>query len=774
MLTSLRIRLKSWWGKTRDWSVAQWLAIKPGPLAKRGAWRGMLLPVLGSVTIAGLYLQSGFGYAFDFTLVILVAALLLPLVALGVALVLTLLRKLPRRTTGILAGGCTLITLAWGPPDLTVPLAILLTLANACLGAAIAALFSAEFSQAVWKRKLATLLLLVAGLAANTWFVWLLAHDGNLRKIVSWKPPAANLPEKSTAPNPNTIGAYPVKRLYYGAGTDQRRPEYGAGVALKTRTLDASEFFKDFKGWKRWIRKIYWGFDLDRLPLNARVWYPDGPGPFPLVLIVHGNHNLADFSDPGYAYLGELLASRGFIFASIDENFLNSGLYHELPKQQAVRGWMLLEHLRLWREWDQAAGNPFQGKVDLTRIALMGHSRGGEAAATAAAFNRLKYCPENAQIEFDYGFDIRAVVAIAPVDGQYKPAERHRWVENVSYLTLHGSHDADVSTFQGSRQWDHVRYTRPGPWFKAEIYAYRANHGQFNTVWGDSDQRKPLGWLLNKKQLMSGDDQRRIAKTYITAFLEATLRDRTDYRPLLRDWRTGRDWLPETIYLNRYQDASYIPLATYAEDADLTTATAPGGRITGLNLSIWREGAIPWRQGNRDYNGVFLGWNRAKASPTASYTITLPDGAANTWRLDSASTLELSIAALDENAPLLPKKKAGKATGKNSAEDMNQLRVSPDFTLELVATDGATAACVVSRFAAIPPPLKEQFTKLARWENIRYPKDWEPVFQTVSVPLSAFPGIDPSKVGIVRLKFDRTVANVICLSRLGFSHPAPP
>src|SRR2546422_6729850 len=31
---------------------------------------------------------------------------------------------------------------------------------------------------------------------------------------------------------------------------------------------------------------------------------------------------------------------------------------------------------------------------------LMGHSRGGEAAATAAAFNRMKYDPEDAGIHF--------------------------------------------------------------------------------------------------------------------------------------------------------------------------------------------------------------------------------------------------------------------------------------------------------------------------------------------------------------------------------------
>ena len=100
-------------------------------------------------------------------------------------------------------------------------------------------------------------------------------------------------------------------------------------------------------------RSRYWGFDLDKLPLNARVWYPDAPGPFPLALIATGIHRMNDFSDPGYQYLGESLASRGFILASVDQNFLNStpGFREPtasvLPREHAVRGLLLLEHLRL-------------------------------------------------------------------------------------------------------------------------------------------------------------------------------------------------------------------------------------------------------------------------------------------------------------------------------------------------------------------------------------------------------------------------------------------
>jgi dienelactone hydrolase len=762
----LRARAKLWWRKRRDWCGRQWRQIRPGPEARRGAVWGTLAAAALCVVIAGLYLRSGFGYAFDFAFAIVFAAVLIPLMALAIALLLTIARKLPRMATGMIVGSCAIVMMAWGPPQLGFAMANAIGLAEGFLGAAIATFVAGHFGEAALSKKIVAVSLCVLAVAFNIGLVWLLMHEGSMEKIVSWRPPAASMPARLDLANPADIGPYHVNKLFYGVGNDIRRPEYGASVAIKTRTVDASDFFKDFKGWKKWARRKYWGFDVDKLPLNARVWYPEGAGPFPLALIVHGNHGMAEFSDPGYAYLGELLASRGFILASIDENFLNSGLFHDLPKQQQVRGWMLLEHLKLWREWNQAAGNPFRGKVDMGHIALMGHSRGGEAAATAALFNRLQYYPDNADIRFDYGFAIQAVVAIAPADGQYKPAGQHRWIQDVSYLTLQGAHDADVSSFMGSRQWDHVRYTKPGPWFKAEIYAYRANHGQFNTVWGRTDAGEPLSWFLNLKPLMPGEQQRRISKTYIAAFLEATLRGRREYLPLFEDWRVGRAWLPDTIYINRFQDASYVPLASFQEDADITTTTAPGGRIAGDKLSIWREGRIPWRGGDRDYNGVFLGWNRAKGASAAAYAITLPEGAAAKWQLGKTSTIELSIAALDEDAPLPGKKK--KDEKPKEKEPAKNERESPDFTIELVTSDGVTASAPVSRFAAIPPPLKEKFTKVDPMENAAYEKDWEPVLQTVRAPLAAFQGIDPSKVTVVRLKFDRTAMSVICISGIGF------
>ena len=102
-------------------------------------------------------------------------------------------------------------------------------------------------------------------------------------------------------------------------------------------------------------------------------------------------------------------------------------------------------------------------------------------------------------------------------------------------------------------------------------------------------------------------------------------------------------------------------------------------------------------------------------------------------------------------------------------------RESPNFTIELEAGDGHTARATVSRFAAVPPPHKEKFTKLEPMESLAYEKDWEPVFQTVPVPLTAFQSgndpkpFDPRKLRTVRLKFDRTAMSVICVSSVGFA-----
>ena len=131
----------------------------------------------------------------------------------------------------------------------------------------------------------------------------------------------------------------------------------------------------------RWNRRMVvgtlLGFGLEGLPLNGLVWYPEGEGPFPLVLIVHGNHAASRSSDPGYEYLGRHLASRGSIAVSVDENFLNGTLLGDpLGSEMPLRGWLLLEHLAQWQRWNSDSEFPLFGRIDTGAVALLGHSRG--------------------------------------------------------------------------------------------------------------------------------------------------------------------------------------------------------------------------------------------------------------------------------------------------------------------------------------------------------------------------------------------------------------
>jgi len=562
-------------------------------------------------------------------------------------------------------------------------------------------------------------------------------------------------------PDPSQPGAYAVKTLTYGSGADLRRTEYGAVVpeAFRTGSVDGSKLVEGWKGRGGWARTRYWGFDAKHMPLQGRVWYPDGAGPFPLVLMAHGNHSMEEFSDPGYAYLGELLASRGFIAVSVDENFLNFtmgdllGFPDRWMKDETDgRAWLLLEHLRIWQTWNARAGHPFFGRVDMHQIALMGHSRGGEAVAVAAVFNRLPYYPDNAQIRFDYDFDIRSVIAIAPVDGQYKPAGRPTEPRNVNYFVLQGTEDGDMASFHGSRQLERIKFTGEQYWCKASLYIRGANHGQFNTVWGRHDGDD----FLNFSGIMPPDEQRQIAKVTISAFLEATLRGQRDYLTLFQHPLSGQKWLPHTTYRNMFEDSTYRPVASYEEDIDLTTATLHGASLAGENLSDWRERALEISWGKLDTQAVVLGWNKAESNGTSSYTVTLPDPASpppgapqKAFSIEKDDVLVFAMADAKED----PTPRSGDAPDK--VVDDAPKKVGPiELTVELIGRSGA--------MRRVPIVLGRQIeTNVPKAEFVRPVPNSEVVLQSFEIPVSV------PDLKTIRFVFDKTASGVVDLDDIG-------
>lgn len=590
-------------------------------------------------------------------------------------------------------------------------------------------------------------------------------------------------------PDPGQPGAYTVRTLYYGSGTDQNRPEYRDSVSIQTESVDASKLV-DLGGAAR-ERNEYWGFTPEEFPLNARVWYPEGDGPFPLALVVHGNHDMRDFSDPGYDYLGELLASRGIILASIDMNFINGGIREE----NDGRGWLLLKHLEAWNGFNDDPSNPFAGMVDMSRLAVMGHSRGGEAAPVAVAFNRLSRYPDDASLEFDFDFDIRAAVSIAPVDGQYLPTGRPLPIENVDYLVFHGSHDGDVTSFHGLRIWDRLRFTDGEDHFKSAIYMYRANHGQWNSVWNSFDNGPRSARILDLRYLVPPADQRRFAELYVTAFLEASLKDDRRWLSMFRDHRVVGEWLPESMYITRMQHSSFRALADFEEDVDVTTGSMPGVTLRGDSLDTWREETLLLRSSNRANTSASqanqalrLAWNNRLAGadttrhgPTATFEIAVPSSVIGEWQVGAGHALELSLSAT-ERIPG-PRRAPGddendendEESGNESGErgerpDPDAPKPPVDLSIQVEDASGRTASVPLSDYGPIRRPLEIHILRRTDQET-RDPT--EMVLQSYHIPLSDFAAVesdlDLSSLRAVRLVFDRAAAGEVLLDAIGFS-----
>jgi hypothetical protein len=327
--------------------------------------------------------------------------------------------------------------------------------------------------------------------------------------------------------------------------------------------------------------------------LDAVVYYPHVPGHrdrlaapprragFPVVVIAHGNHPALEYrlrpragatprleyrlrpragatpgtepawvrvpvividADPtglraeipshrGYTYLQETLARAGIVSVSMSHNIAN-----RLGSFVQTRAEMILGCLDHLRRLNRDPGSPFHGKLDLNRVGLLGHSRGGDAVVAAANLNRRSGRSR--------AYGIQAVVSLAPTDLTglaAPPVPRFRMRRGVTggYLVVYGSHDGDViphdpllglgpawgPTGTGFRHYDWTAVQR------AMVFIHRASHNRFNRVWVDASQSLPSASprsrsLLSQKAdpnhsppeiaaLLSPGAHERLAKEYI-------------------------------------------------------------------------------------------------------------------------------------------------------------------------------------------------------------------------------------------------------------------
>ncbi len=565
---------------------------------------------------------------------------------------------------------------------------------------------------------------------------------------------------ESTIPNPSTNGPYTgiINNIVYArAGLNYIHPALGTEYDIfETPTANYQTGSVDLSDFSDLAHPVLWPFNSSHMPINGILRVPQAPGPLPLVLFVHGNHDPRQNSTPGYIYLCDLLASHGMITATIDENFLNGNIQGEV----GARAMLLLEHIRQFRTWNNTPAHPLQNKVDLDNVMIVGHSRGGDAVAVAPYFNVRDYVAPDLQTPAininnpgtlgPYHFGIKSVLALAPTD-VYQPVQDHYSqgqqpvkVTN-NYVVIHGSKDKDVTDFSGYKTYDRAQpidFNAPladSLGLKSLLWIYGANHNYFNTAWG-ADGNIPSYTLDPSYAAIPAANQRRIAEVYVSGLAQALLLGRSQYLEMLKDHRfvtqAPNQWLIDnTINLiSQYHDPHRHYIQHFENVGPLQLAAPLNGTIDATHMQgrkfFFNLGSL-----SRLYQAT--GGLRAEwANNTDYYQIDFV-----ALNIDDLQYLCFRIGQSDEAA--------------------NPINANQDLSIELY--DGTNRHSErISNYTTLHYPDTQGYTNFQR----------KVVMSTVRIPLQLFTnnGIDINSIQQLKFLFNRINTGVVYIDDIQLSY----
>lgn len=506
--------------------------------------------------------------------------------------------------------------------------------------------------------------------------------------------------------------------------------------------------------------------------LNGVIAAPLEGEQHPVVVILHGTHPGCpvdemgvdrwpcdpEVEQPNYAgfeYLVHELAARGYVALSININAENTfGFGEPTPGERLAQ--ILDLHLSALAEAAAGGSNEFgvelAGRADLTRLVLIGHSRGGEMANYLTRVMGLD-TPEGAA-ERGYG----------PVAGLLLVAPAVTFVgttgTNVPLAVILPGCDGDIVGLDGQAFFEDVRLGLADHSWATTVYLEGANHNHFNTILG--------GDLIGQPQrpscetLLPAEDQRQFLIDYAVDFL-TILFNKDPAAAFDARVRLGLDSNQPAPAELLGQSARVAVLAAAAARLPLFVPRDENSLVTNeLGGAVTAEGAtlLYCRP------GYFIPSDEPGSEPCKRVNFTIPGNpgmAVVSW----SEPASLRLALPEGQRDLTRYATLSLRTVLDPLSELNAADQPQTFSVRLTDDDGNVATAVTS-----PDEPALQFPAGEAQEDFFFEGGFFSGIvhlTTLRLPLTAFAGVNLSDVIEIALVFDQTPSGTLFVADVDLS-----
>ncbi len=498
--------------------------------------------------------------------------------------------------------------------------------------------------------------------------------------------------------------------------------------------------------------------------LNGVIAAPTDGGPYPVVLILHGTHPGCPETehgidrwpcDPeveqpnyqGFAWLTSALAAQGYVALAININAENTfGFGEPEPGERLVQ--IVDLHLDALAEaaagGDNGFGVELAGRADASKLAIFGHSRGGDAAVALARAWAAAPADENANPISGLLLIAPAVISTAPEGGIPAPM-----------ASLISACDGDVVDQSGQLFFEATRLEPEQTEWVTSVWLERANHNHFNAIL----PRDPFG-APNRPdcdELLDAEAQRAFLADYAADFL-TTIFDPDPARVRAALNRMGID-AASLATGELYGQAAQAALL--AESRHRLPLLTPASAEEFVNN---RVGGVTVAEGVTTFfcpKGYYTPFSHPELADCRRAQVTVPGqpahGVVNWEGPDGALRFELPAGVND----LLPFDAISVRAVIDPLSPLNPAGAPQSFSIQLKDRSGAIASVIVrpdEPALRYPAGVSEPDHAFGELFSGRLP------LMPVRVPISEFQGVDLASIVEAALVFDQTDSGTLFLA----------